>query len=76
MSTRTFVNQLIGLAREYKKAVKRAQKRKNWPFPAFGHEISEFMIESGYFEKKDAKILGDAIEVVLQSSNPTYRYKP
>jgi hypothetical protein len=71
MSTQSFVNALIGLAREYKMKSRRAMKSKR-PMgpPAFGADITEQMVESGYFNAIDAQVFGDAVEVVLQSSDP------
>ena len=80
MSTRSFVNALIGLAREYKTAErraamwdKRAEKKgmtsRRGP-PAFGHDITEMMKEDGYFTPASAEVFGDAIESLLQSSTP------
>lgn len=74
MSTYTFVDQLIGLAREYKKAERRAIKF-NRPIPVFGYEVAESMIDSGYFDEESARVFGDALEAVIQASDPTYRYK-
>lgn len=81
MSTGTFVDQLIGLAREYKKHVRwQAKAAKNpklrqRPLPAFGQEVAEYMVASGYFPKNDARVFGDALQLVLETSDPTYKYK-
>lgn len=80
MSTRSFVNALIGLAREHKKAERRAinfnlaaEKRgaiSRKHMPHFGHTIAVMMQEHGYFTQANAEVFGDAIESLLQSSTP------
>ena len=85
MSTHTFVDALIGLAREYKTAQRRVLRfNKNNevrlrprrdPPPAFGHEVSARMVETGYFAKAEAEVFGDALQGLLEASDPR-RKKP
>ena len=80
MSTGTFVNALIGLAREYKTVERRAivfNKRtaKNGrparigP-PHFGHDVTLQLLEDGYFTKAEATVFGDALQGLLEASDP------
>lgn len=78
MSTSTFVNALIGLAREYKMKERRAKKNQNSKYhklPAFGHEVAEMMSEDGYFQKDQAQVFGDVLEDVLRNSTPQRKKK-
>ncbi len=74
----SFRDSLIGFAREHKRELKRAAvKTKKHPLGrpvrAFGHELAQALIESGYFEKTSALVFGDALEGLLDHSTPTYR---
>ncbi len=74
MSVFTFVDQLTGLAREYKRHEKRLARRGH-AAPPFGGDIANRMIDTGYFEPGTAKVFGDILETVLQASTPQYKKK-
>lgn len=80
MSTTTFVNALIGLAREFKMAERRAtafNKRtaqngrpaRIGP-PHFGRDVTQQLLEGGYFPKAEATVFGDALQGLLEASDP------
>lgn len=69
MSTRTFVNALIGLCRESKKNDRRHQRRGTLPEHTFGAEVVQEMLESGYFDQKVAKAFGVALNNIIQTSD-------
>ncbi len=84
MSTNSFTDALIGLAREHKqkerqsitmgkRAVKLSKPKlaERFPPPTLGHEVTQLLIGSGYFEKASAEVFGDALEALLQNSTPT-----
>lgn len=79
MSTQTFVNALIGLAREYKTAERRLKRpSKKYPYgfvPQFGDEVADYMAESGYFNAVDVNSFGMALDQVLEMSDPRRKAK-
>lgn len=80
MSTQTFVNALIGLAREHKTAERRLAKRfstkhPNGALPQFGAEIADYMADSGYFHDVDVNAFGEAVDRILYSSDPRRKSK-
>lgn len=80
MSQRSFVNALIGLAREVKKVKNRvdamnrdAERRlKHGPhkLPAYGHAVTAMLLKDGYFGKAESVVFGDALEGLLLSYKP------
>lgn len=71
MSASSFVDQLIGLAREHKRDLKRSSKFKYVKIPTLGADVAEYMQESGYFDVDTCRVFGDMLEQVLDTSNPT-----
>jgi hypothetical protein len=103
VSTGTFVNALIGLAREFKteerrhatyvKRVRRAPCLRHsdcvlWEEhvgkcstvprivpPAFGHAVAVMLVVDGYFPQAEAAVFGDALQGLLESSDPRRKKK-
>lgn len=88
MSTASFVDALIGLAREHKKRErsadaldKRAAARGKISAiaplyrNAFGRDVADRLADSGYFHPASAAVFGDALEELLQNSTPARKKK-
>lgn len=69
MSTSSFVNALIGLARDYKTAERQARKRRSTA-PTLGHEIAVDLLGTGYFPEAEVRAFGNSLDSLLLFSDP------
>ena len=72
MSAQSFVNALIGLCRDHQRGAVRRRgsgitHRHVKPVSA---QVVEDMLERGYFRPEEAQVFGDALEMLLQSTDP------
>lgn len=86
VSTYTFADQLLGLAREYKKGLKRIERNCsrnkvcNLPYfdayqMDFRRNMKNAMDGNGYWKSHDVDNFCEALEELIENSTPEYRYK-
>lgn len=71
MSIQSTSNNLIALAREWhlRHRGKSWKARRRGALP-LSRELVEDLLSTGYFDEAAARVFGDALEVLLQTSHP------
>lgn len=78
MSTQSFVNALIGLARDYHRLERRKKEysggRQYWMRP-LAPDVVQQMREAGYFDLDTVRKFGGILQLVLEKSKPSRKKK-
>jgi len=70
VSASSFVNALIGLARDHKRKQNFLKKRPGANILAEWHKVHHAMVQSGYFKQDEIEQFATALKDLFQTSDP------